>query len=164
MISGSALAPFRRHGYPALAASNAVSAFGVSVSTVALVWLVRTDPGAIGLIFALRAGALLVFGIPAGLLADRMDRRTLLVLTNLAAIGLALLLSGAASLGALPLWAILLAALAFGTLDAGKIASAQAYTYDLVGPLLATSGIAIAAIGWQLMSALGNVVAGPIMD
>ena len=72
-------------------------------------------------------------------------RRTLLVLANLAAIGLALLLSGAASFGALPLWAILLAALAFGTFDAGKIASAQAYTYDLVGPLLATSGIAIAA-------------------
>jgi len=162
--SESALAPFRRHGYPALAASNAAGAFAVSVSTVALVWLVRTDPGAIGLIFALRAGALLVFGIPAGLLADRMDRRTLLVLTNLAAIGLALLLSGAASLEALPLWTILLAALAFGTLDAGKIASSQAYTYDLVGPLLATSGIAIAAIGWQLMSALGNLVAGPIMD
>ena len=86
MTSESALAPFRRHGYPALAASNAVSAFAVSVSTVALVWLVRADPGRIGLVFALRAGALLVFGIPAGLLADRMDRRTLLVLTNLAAI------------------------------------------------------------------------------
>ena len=64
----------------------------------------------------------------------------------------------------MPLWAILLSALLFGTLDSGQIVSAQAYTYDLVGPLLATSGIAIAAIGWQLMSALGNLVAGPIMD
>jgi MFS family permease len=115
-------------------------------------------------IFALRAAAALVFGIPAGLLADRMDRRTLLVLTNVIAIGLALALAAAASTGILPLWAILAAALVFGTLDSAKIASAQAYTYDLVGPLLATSGIAIAAIGSQLMSALGNVTAGPVMD
>jgi Na+/melibiose symporter-like transporter len=52
----------------------------------------------------------------------------------------------------------------FGIVDSFKIASAQAYTYDLVGPLLATSGIAIAAIGIKLMSALGNLAAGPVMD
>jgi MFS family permease len=160
----AALAPFRRHGYPALAAANAAAAFAASVSTVAFVWLVRADPGVIGLVFALRAAAALVFGIPAGLLADRMDRRSLLVLANVAAIALALALAAVASVGTLPLWALLASALAFGTLDATKIASAQAYTYDLVGPLLATSGIAIAAIGTQLMSALGNVTAGPVMD
>jgi MFS family permease len=115
-------------------------------------------------LFGLRAGAMLVFGIPAGLLADRVDRRTLLVVTYLASIGVALVAAGAAAFGTLPLFAILLIALTLGTLDAAKIASAQAYTYDLVGPLLATSGIAIAAIGTQLMSALGNLTAGPVMD
>lgn len=158
------MAPFRKRGYPALAASNALAGFAGSVSTVALVWLVRADPGAIGLLFALRAGALLVFGIPAGLLADRMDRRTLLVVTNVIAIGLAALLAGVAAAAPLPLWGLFLAALLFGTLDAARIASAQSYTYDLVGPLLATSGIAIAAIGVQLMSAMGNLTAGPVMD
>lgn len=163
-MSVAALAPFRRRGYPALAASNAATAFAGSVSTVALIWLVRADPGAIGLIFAIRAGALLVFGIPAGLLADRMDRRTLLVLTNVIAAGLALVVAGAASVATLPLWGLALAALGFGTLDAARIASAQSYTYDLVGSLLATSGIAIAAIGAQLLSALGSATAGSVMD
>jgi len=134
------------------------------VGTIALVWLVRADPGAIGLVFGLRAGALLVFGIPAGLLADRMDRRTLLIAGNLIAIGVALVVAAVATLTALPLWAILVIALTLGTLDAAKIASSQAYAYDLVGPLLATSGIAIAAIGWQLMSALGSLMAGPVID
>lgn len=124
----------------------------------------RADPGAIGLIFALRAGALLVFGIPAGLLADRMDRRTLLVATSVASAGLALLLAGAASVATLPLWGLAFASLGFGTLDAARIASAQSYAYDLVGSLLATSGIAIAAIGAQLLSALGSATAGPLMD
>ncbi len=164
MGSESALAPFRQRGYPALAASNAASSFAVSVSTVALVWLIRDDPGAIGLLFALRVGALFVFGIPAGLLADRVDRRTLLIGGNLIGIGLALAIAGVGAATSLPQWAILLAALAFGILDASKISAGQAYSYDLVGALLATSGIAIAAIGWQLMSALGNLVAGPIMD
>ena len=132
----SALAPFRQPGYSALAASNAISKFGWSVSIVALVWLVRADPGAIGLIFALRAGAGLVFGIPAGLLADRVDRRTLLIATDLAAITIALVTAAAAATGPLPQWGILLVALLFGTVDSFKIASAQAYTYDLVGPLL----------------------------
>ena len=131
---------------------------------VALVWLVRADPGAVGLIFALRAGALLVFGIPAGLLADRIDRRTLLILTSAASVGLALLIAGAASVAVVPLWGLALAALGFGTLDAARIASSQAYAYDLVGPLLATSGIALVAIATQLLSALGSVTAGPLMD
>ena len=164
MTSASALAPFRQRGYPALAASNAISRAGVGVSLVALVWLVRADPGAIGLLFALRAGAGLVFGIPAGLLADRMDRRTLLVVANVAAIGVALVTAGAAAAGALPQSAILFVALLFGVIDSFQIVSAQAYTYDLVGPLLATSGIAIASIGVQLMIALGNLAAGTGVD
>lgn len=164
MASESALAPFRRRGYPALAASNAAAAFSGSVGTVALVWLLRSDPGAIGLLFALRIGAMFVFGIPAGLLADRVDRRTLLVAGNLIGIGLALGVAGVGATTTLPQWSILAIALAFGILDASKISAAQAYAYDLVGALLATSGIAIAAIGWQLMSAFGNLIAGPIMD
>jgi MFS family permease len=141
-----------------------VSRFANSVETLALVWLVRADPGAIGLVFALRGGAGLVLGIPAGLLADRVDRRTLLVVANLLEISVAVVAAAAAAAGALPLWAILVITLAFGTLDTGKIASTQAYTYDLVGPLLATSGIAIAAIGTQLMSAAGYLTAGSVMD
>ena len=129
-----------------------------------LVWAVRADPSAIGLMFALRAGALLVFGIPAGLLADRIDRRTMLILGNLCVIAVSLGVAGLASVTSPAIWVIMLIALVLGILDAGRIASAQSYAFDLVGPLLATSGIAIAAIGWQLMSALGNLVAGPIMD
>jgi len=164
LAAESALAPFRRRGYPALAASNAAAAFASSVSTVALVWLLRSDPGAIGLLFALRIGALFVFGIPAGLLADRVDRRTLLIAGNVIGVGLALTVAGVATVATLPQWAILGIALGFGILEASKISAAQAYSYDLVGAMLATSGIAIAAIGWQLMSALGNLIAGPIMD
>ncbi len=88
----------------------------------------------------------------------------MLILGNLIAIGISLVVAAASATTTLPIWSIMLISLAMGTLDAGKIASAQAYAFDLVGPLLATTGIAIAAIGWQLMSALGNVVAGPIMD
>lgn len=164
LTSGSALAPFRQHGYPALAASNAISRSAVGVSLVALVWLVKADPGAIGLLFALRAGAGLIFGIPAGLLADRMDRRTLLILANLAAIAIALAVATAAAVGILPQWAILLVALLFGIVDSFQMVSAQAFTYDLVGPLLATSGIAIAAIGVQLGIAVGNLAAGTVVD
>jgi MFS family permease len=164
MLSASALAPFRQPGYPALAASNAISRAAIGVSLVALVWLVRADPGAIGLLFALRAGAGLVFGIPVGLLSDRVDRRTLLVAANLAAIGVSLVTASAAAAGALPQWAILFVALLFGIIDSFQIVSAQAYTYDLVGSLLATSGIAIAAIGVQLMIAFGNLVAGTVVD
>ena len=85
-------------------------------------------------------------------------------MTDLAAIAIALVTAAAAAAGPLPQWGILLVALLFGTVDSFKIASAQAYTYDLVGPLLATSGIAIAAIGIKLMSAAGNLAAGPVMD
>ena len=85
-------------------------------------------------------------------------------MANVAAIAVALGTAGAAAAGALPQWTILFVALLFGIIDSFQIVSAQAYTYDLVGPLLATSGIAIAAIGVQLGIALGNLAAGPVVD
>ena len=42
-----------------------------------------TDPLAVGAIFAVRFVALLLFGIPAGVLADRIDRRRMLVAVSL---------------------------------------------------------------------------------
>jgi len=93
-----------------------------------------------------------------------VDRRSLLITTNVVAAALAVIVAALMTATVLPVWGLALVALAFGTLDAAKIASAQSYTYDLVGPLLATSGIAVAAIGAQLLSAVGSAAAGPVMD
>ena len=50
-----------------------------------------------------------------------------------------------------------------GILDAGRIAAATTYAFDLVGPLLATSGIAIVNLLAQATGILGNLIGGALL-
>ena len=65
--------------------------------------------------------------------------------------------------GSLPLWVLLAGSFLLGILDAGRISAATTYAFDLVGPLLATSGIAIANLLAQSMGILGNLAGGVLL-
>ena len=87
-------ASFRERGYPWLWAANVTSGAVQSAQAVLVIWLViekldRDYPSA--LLAALAIPALLL-GLPAGWLADRRDRRKLLMASHVA-VALALLLS-----------------------------------------------------------------------
>ncbi len=168
-LTGNWRAPFRRPGYPAYAVSFAGSSFSWALSSVVFAWVtlvVTTDPLAVGAIFAVRFLALLLFGIPAGVLADRVDRRRLLVAVSLggAAVGALLTLVAWAQGGNLPLWMLLGGSFLLGVLDAGRISAATTYAFDLGGPQLATSSIAIANLLAQLMGICGSIVGGVLLS
>ncbi len=144
-----------------------MSALGFALSSVVLAWVtlvVTTDPLAVGAIFAVRFVALLLFGIPAGVLADRVDRRSLIIAVSIGgAIVASLMALVAWSEGNLPLWVLLGGSFLLGILDAGRIAAATTYAFDLVGPLLATSGIAMANLLGQAMSIVGSLAGGYVL-
>jgi MFS family permease len=161
-------APFHAPGFRPYAVAYAGSSFSWALSAVVFAWVtlvVTTDPLAVGAIFAIRFVALLLFGIPAGVLADRVDRRRMLVAVSLGGAGVGALLAGLAWIegGSLPLWVLLGGSFLMGTLDAGRIAAATTYAFDLVGPLLATSGIAIANLLAQTMGIFGNLIGGALL-
>ncbi len=162
-------APFRHPGYAPYATAFGLSAFAWTVSSVAFAWvtlIVTTDPLAVGAVFAVRFLALLLVGIPAGVLADRVDRRRMIIGAALgsAAISVVLALVAWQNGDQLPFWALIGGSFVLGIMDAGRVAANAAYAFDLVGPVLATAGIAIANIVGQLAAITGGVVGGFLLD
>jgi len=155
-------APFRRPGFGPWALAGGAGSFSWALSNVIFAWValvVTTDPLAVGAIFAIRFAALMVFGIPAGVLADRVDRRRMVIAVSLggAAVSVVLGMLAVANGGDL----------GFPVLAAGsfllRIAACTAYTVDLVGPALATSGIAVTNLVAQAGGIGGNIAGGVLL-
>ena len=80
-------APLRRREFRNWTAANFVSVTGAWMQQVAQSWLVLSQTGsgtAVGLTLAMQAGPSLVLGLWAGALADRYDRRRVLLVTQTA--------------------------------------------------------------------------------
>lgn len=132
---------------------------------VALSWVVvQLDPQALGTVVALQFLPTLLVGPWFGALADRHDRRRLLMLAEA---GLALVAGGyavAAATGVLTMPVIYLLATAWGLINALDTPARRAMVPMLVAPELATSAASLTGpvmlIGMTAGSALGGVLVG----
>lgn len=121
----------------------------------------------VGLIAAVRGAGMLAFGLYGGALADRFDRRTLLIVTQSSVLVLNLLValvmilspSGATSL--LAFYALTFAASALAGIDAP---TRQAIVPDLLGRRLTAGGIALNSAGGQVALPISMFVAGFMID
>jgi len=157
-----------RPGFAPWAVANGALSVSWTVSSVAFSWvtlIVTTDPFAVGAVFATRFIALLLFGIPAGVIADRRERRRIVIGTSIGGAIAATTLAGIAlTSGEAPGLPILLAgSFILGLLDTQRIAAGTAYTVDLAGPALATSGLAIVNLVAQLAGIGGSAAGGVIL-
>src|SRR5262245_15826692 len=90
-------------------ASLLFSAIGSQISTIAVAWQVyeiTNSPFQLGLTGLFRALPTMILSIPGGVLADRMDRRRLLIITQSLAAVLALILGFLTSTGPVRVWHI----------------------------------------------------------
>ena len=121
----------------------------------------------VGLIAAVRGAGMLVFGLYGGALADRFDRRRLLIVTQLAALGLniaiGLLMVLGQAQGALlvAFYGLVFLSSALASIDAP---TRQAIVPDIVGRRLTTSGIALNAAGGQIALPVALVGTGLVID
>ena len=133
------------------------------MTQLALGWLTlqATDsPFLVGAVGAARMAPQLVLGTPSGVVADRFDRRTLLIAVNGASTLALVALMVAALVGTLSFPVLLVAAAIFGVLDTLRTATSQAYAYDLVRAGGATSGLALTNLGGQLFGLIGGLAGG----
>lgn len=99
--------------WTAAAFSNLADGLGRTAVPLIATTLTR-DPFAISVIGALAFLPWLVFGIPAGMIVDRFDRRYVMALANTIRGGVALWLAILAVTGSLSLWSLFLGTLIFG--------------------------------------------------
>jgi len=99
--------------WTAAAFSNLADGLGRTAVPLIATTLTR-DPLAISVIGALAFLPWLVFGLPAGMIVDRFDRRIVMAIANTIRGGVALWLAILTVTGGLQLWALFLATLVFG--------------------------------------------------
>jgi MFS family permease len=133
---------------------------------VALGWLVLTltnSPFMVGLAYAARMIPFFFLGIPAGVVADRVNRRQFLRTTT-AAIGITwLLTAGLIIAQVIQAWHLIVLVLLAGGLRAFFATTYQAVVYDIAGPRAAVRGMAAVSIVSHLSGIVGAIAGGSLM-
>lgn len=130
---------------------------------VAQDWLILTLTGSVtmvGLTVTLQLGPMLLFGLWGGVIADRYDKRTILMVTQ------SLFAASAFTLGVLTLtglvrpWHILVSAAFLGLATVVDNPSRQAFVPEVAGPEHLRNAISINSTVFQLGGLLGPALAG----
>ena len=143
-----------------------ISAVGSWTQTLAVTWLVldltdRSDQ--LGIAMALQFLPMLVLGAPAGVLADRIDNRRLLIATSVASGTLALAIGLVVASGHVTIWWIYALTTLLGLVLAVERPAMQAILYQLVGPELLPSGVATNSTINSVSRLVGPALAGAVI-
>jgi MFS family permease len=130
---------------------------------IALSWLVaRDDPAALGWLVALQFLPSLLLGPWCGALADRYDRRTLLILAEAGLGAVALGYAALAASGLLTLPAVLALAAAWGVCNALDTPARRALVPMLVPPAHTTGAVAFTGVAMLVGMTIGTAL-GPLL-
>jgi MFS family permease len=157
----------RVRNYRLYASGQLVSLTGTWMQRVAQDWLVLqlTNSGtALGLVTALQFGPSLVLGLWGGMLADRGDKRRLLLITQTALAVLALLLGLLDVAGVVQYWHVLVLAALLGLTAAVDTPVRQSFVVEMVGRDDLANAVAINSTIFNTGRILGPAVAGVMIS
>jgi MFS family permease len=141
------------------------SAVGSQISTVAVAWQVyeiTNSPFQLGLTGLLRALPVMILSLPGGVLADRMDRRKLLIITQSLAALLALALGLLTSTGEIRVWHIYAVTFLSGAVGIFDAPARTAMIPALVSAEQLASAYAL-NITWRQIATLGGPFIGGVV-
>ncbi|HXP91733.1 MAG TPA: MFS transporter [Fibrobacteria bacterium] len=156
------------HNYRVWAGGAVVSNVGTWMQRIGQDWLVLTqltykNATAMGLVMALQFGPALVLLPLTGYVADRMDRRKLLAITQggmgLLALGLGILTIA----GVVRLWEVDVFALLLGCVSAFDSPARQTFVSDLVGEEDLSNAVALNSTSFNAARMIGPAVAGVLI-
>jgi MFS family permease len=141
-----------------------VSVTGTWMQTVAQGWLVLTLPGGspfmLGLAAAVRSLPVLLLALPAGFIADRFDRRVIVLCTTT----VATIASGALGIltiaGLADITTVLVLAGVLGVTNAFEMPARQSYVSELAGKRNLANAIALNSLLFNSARVVGPAIAG----
>ena len=161
-----AAGPFRYRDFRVLGLGAILGSLAITGESVVVGWYVLelTDsPFKVGLVLGLRMLPAAVFGVPAGVVADIVNRPRFIAAVNFAmaiptaALGL-LIMEGSADL-----WQVLVLTSALGALQVFDQTARTSFVYDIVGPARAVQGLAIMSLTGRAGRVVGAVAVGFII-
>jgi MFS family permease len=144
-----------------------VSLCGTWMQTIALSWLVldlsHNSGFAIGLVLALQFLPTLLFGAWGGVIADRFDKRMVLVASQGFQAVMAGLLAALALSGVVELWMVYVITFVFGFGQAFDNPARASLAPELVPPELIANAVGLNSMLFNLARMLGPAVAGALI-
>jgi MFS family permease len=140
-----------------------VSLAGTWMQTVAqglLVVKLNDSATVLGLVVATQMMPVLLFGLWAGVVADRIPKRTLLVVTQVLAAACAFALGLLVATGAVRLWMVFVLAFLLGVVQAFDNPARQSFVSELVPPHRLANAIGLNSVMVNLARIVGPSVAG----
>jgi MFS family permease len=159
-------AAFENRNFRRYFVGQTISSVGSWTQSLAVTWLVleltnRSDQ--LGIAMALQFLPMLLFGAPAGVLADKFNNRRLLIATSTVSGLLALIFAVVISTGHATIWWIYALSLLFGLVLAVERPTMQAIVFQLVGPDLLPNAVAANSTIASVSRLVGPALAGALI-
>lgn len=171
---GAAVGALRRQTFAALANPNyrlwfggqSISLAGTWMQMIAQSWLVLELTGsgtAIGVVVALQMLPTLLLGPYAGVVADRLDKRRVMIALQAGMGVLALVLGLLTITGVVALWQVYLLALLLGLTSCFENPARQAFVLEMVGPDDLRNAVSLNSVLVNVARAVGPAIAGLVI-
>lgn len=160
------MSPFRSPAFRRLWLSSVANSGALGMERTLSAWLaleLGVSPVAIGAIFAARMLPSLLFGLVAGTIADRMDRRRQLLAVSGAGLLLQAVFGGLVWAGGAGIWALAVFAFLAGCRQVFDTPARQALVLDVAPPEAAARALALDALGARFAFAFGALAVGALI-
>jgi MFS family permease len=157
---------FENRSYARLWLSNCLSYTSRWMQMIVLAWLVLelTDSSwLVSLVGFFSSVPMLVLGLAGGVLADAMDRRRLLLITQATNVVAGLLLTFLLATGMVEVWHVYLITLVHGASWALSMPARRAVFFDLLGTSGITNAVALDTVGQNVSRMFGPALAGVLI-
>lgn len=160
------LTAFRHRNYRLFWFGQLVSVTGTWMQTLAQSWLVlglTSSAFKLGLVSVFQFTPILALGLVAGVVADRMPKRRLLVITQGCAAVLAAVLTTLVATERIALWHVYALALGLGVVNAFDMPTRQAFVVEMVGKDDLMNAIALNSSLFNAARIVGPALAGALL-
>lgn len=165
-VANRTFAALRVRNYRLYFVSQIISFSGTWMQSIALAWLVLQLTGsgtALGTVLAMQFLPTLLLAPMGGVIADRFEKRKLIIGTQSAAGLLALALGVVTLTGVVELWMVYVLAAGFGSVTALDNPSRQTFVMEMVGPDGISNAVTLNSVVVNAARAIGPAVGGVII-
>ena len=162
-MRGPSLAALRHRDFALYAGANFLWTIGLQIQATALAWHmyeITHDAFKLGLVGLMEFLPAALLALPAGHLADRVDRRRIILVGAGGELAAAAVLFALSATGRLSVLGILMLALAFGIARAIATPAARALMPNLMPKEDFASAVAWSSTSWQVATIAGPGICG----
>jgi MFS family permease len=161
---GSTFQSLQVRNYRLFATGQLISLIFGWMQITAQDWLVlqlsHNSASALGVVTAFQFTPILLLTLYAGKLADRFDKRVMLLIANSTWLVLAALMGALVTSGSIQLWCVFVFAVLWGTVSAVEAPTRQAFASELVGRSLLPNALALSSATFNSARVIGPALGG----